>query len=696
MSSAQLSAPRAGSLARGRSRAQLTVPPAPAVLLGSLLGLALWSAFDHGAADEAASARVEVIAVLIALLAAVAWLGTGTLRVRCGRAAGVGLGLLGAFCAWSALSVAWSVAPDRSWLEANRSLLYLLTLVLAIACAASWRGTPAALTTGLELLGAAVALYAIGQKLLPGLHLSGVNLDQAGVVPRLQEPLGYWNALGLLLALSAPMALLAAGDPARSPARRVASLLLLGGLVLTIALTLSRGGLIALVVALGVFVARGGRPLRSLLWLALAVLAVLPALLLGLTSHRLTAAGVPLGQRESAGLVLLSVLLLGLLAAAAAARPVLVLERRLSPPPRTRRRIWRGLAGLVLAVALGGLLALSFSHRGLTGSVSHAWHSFTVTHEATVTDPTRLLSADSANRWVWWKEALGAFSDRPLAGWGSGSFPVVHLLYRRDTLSVDQPHSMPLQWLAETGLIGTICVLGALALLLAAASQAVVRAGRAPERAIRAALLAVCAAYLVHSLYDWDWDIPGVTLPFLLALGGLVGVPRPGDPAGRRRFRAGWLALAALGLSAGAAAAAIPSLAATRAADAVVAAGSGSPADLALAQRDASTATTLDPLSDAGLRVDAAIALRAGQRGQARGDLLHALVRDPTDAQAWPELAYAELSLGDLADAQRAAQRARQLDPLGSITASVAGGLAGSVTLRAAPPRDSATAIPTP
>jgi len=124
------------------------------------------------------------------------------------------------------------------------------------------------------------------------------------------------------------------------------------------------------------------------------------------------------------------------------------------------------LSGVLVLV---GLLALTLSSRGLTGTFSHAWQTFTTARGTNISDPHHLLSSDSENRWVWWKEAAGAASDRPLTGWGAGSFGAVHLLYRRDNLSVKQPHSVPLQWLAETGVVGALAAVLAFALLLAAA-----------------------------------------------------------------------------------------------------------------------------------------------------------------------------------------------------------------------------------
>ncbi len=46
------------------------------------------------------------------------------------------LGSLLAVAAWSGLSVAWSIAPDRSWDELNRTLVYAGFALLGLALAA--------------------------------------------------------------------------------------------------------------------------------------------------------------------------------------------------------------------------------------------------------------------------------------------------------------------------------------------------------------------------------------------------------------------------------------------------------------------------------------------------------------------------------------------------------------------------------
>ncbi len=689
---------------------------APFALAGALLLVILYAAFAHGAVRESDDAQIQVALALLAAFAAAAWLWTGALRLAAPRFAIAGLALLTAFAVWSGITLAWSVAPDQTWLELNRGLGYALALALAIAVGASSTRSIEVVAKGYLLVALVVACYALGQKLVPGLHLTGVfNLDQTGPLPRLQEPLGYWNALALLLVLAVPIAFALAIDRVAPLPLRIAALVTAVLMMLAIAFTYSRGGVLALVFALAVTVTTSGERLRSLMWIGVACLAAVPPLILGLTNHALTSAGVGLGAREGAGGLLTAVLLVMLGALILGARTVAAIEHRVEIAPEREddpARTDGACAGAVVAV----IIVLALSSRGLGGTVAHAWRSFTTTRTTSNYDPSRLLSADSENRWVWWKKAAEAFSDRPLGGWGAGSFGVVHLLYRRDTISVQQPHSVPLQFLAETGVVGTMLAFGAFALLLLSGLGAVRRcdrgggrlfagrdggggrlfaggdagggrlfagrdadggrllAGRDADggRLLAAALLGGAAAYVLHTFYDWDWDIPAVTLPGLVFLGVLAGSASPQLP-GRGLslpppgpgIRALALGLTTVVLCAYVLSSALPSIAASQADSALVAAADPSPGALARAQAAAALASSLDPLSDAGLRAQAAIAIHRGLFVQARDYLLQALARDPSDAEAWGQLASTDAFLHDLAGLRRAVARAIALDPRG-------------------------------
>jgi hypothetical protein len=672
---------------------------AAVTLLGTLIALLAYTAFAHGATSFPAEARVQVAIAALAAIAAAGWLYTGSLRLVAPKTALAGVAALAAFAVWSGVTVLWSVAPDQTWIELNRTLTYVIVLGLAIAAGASQKRSIETLAIGYLLIAFAVTLYALGGKLVPGLHISGLfDLNQTGQVARLRAPLDYWNALGLFVAMAIPVAACLAADESRTHRVRLAALAAVELIGLTVGLTYSRGGLIALVVALAVGVGLGGARLKTLALLAIAGFATLPPLLFALGKPDLVNGNVPLAHRESAGAELAAILAVSLLVLYGLMRLFFRLEHRTQISARRARGIGRLLVALAAAMVALFVVSLAASSRGLDGSVSTWWHKFTSPHETgAVGDPFHLRSDTSGNRWVWWKEATGAWSDKPIAGWGAGSFPVTHLLYRRDTLPVRQPHSVPLQFLAETGIVGALLALGGYGLLLAAGVGTVRRREPGSGRMLAAAVLAGAIAYAVHAWYDWDWDIPGVTLPALVFLGVLAGARAkvtastalPGPSATARVIGLGAMTLV---LCVFAASAALPSLSAGMAKDALVAASSASPARLGHAQATAELAARLNPLSDDGLKSAATVASHRGDPARARAYLLDAVRRAPSDVQAWAQLANIELQLGDPHGALRAAGRVLALDPESKLSRS----LASQANQQATPPNASPSATGTP
>jgi hypothetical protein len=680
---------RAGAAVHSRSGAALLV---------ALLAACAYAAFAAGAVRLPDEARLQVLLALVAVAAAGIWV-AGPVAVSAPAAAWWGAGLLAAFGLWCALSIGWSVMPDRSWQEANRTLAYALVIVLAIVAGCATSRAIERVGTGYVIVAAAVALYALAGKVAPGL------VDHAGQVSRLRAPLEYWNALAAVCCWGVPVAVRLVADTSRRAPWRLAALAATLVLVVVIGLTYSRGAVLALAVAVAVMTALGGARLRSLLVLGAVAVAALPVLGMAFASTALTTNGAPLAQRIHDGRALGGVLIVALALLLAAGWGAMRLEPRVLArwSPRASRRTWIAAgvaAGVACVLALGGLAA---SQRGLGGSVSHAWHSFTAVHEDRQFDPQRLVSTNSGNRWVWWQEAAGAFSDRPLQGWGAGSFPVTHKLYRTNELPVSQPHNVPLQFLAETGLVGALLALSGIALLLWAAVGRVRSLPSGAERDVGAALAAVAIAWLVHGCFDWDWDIPGVTVPALLFAGVLCA--RPGeqrhgatafaDPD-RELSPGRWLALGAavLAVLGFAVSAAVPAWSDAKASAAQEAAGSpgASPASVEQAQADALVAADLDPTAVRPLFVAAAIAEGRGRLVDARRYLLEAVHRQPSSSVAWLKLAQIAFELVDRRGTQSAARRALALDP--------ASGPLRAIAQRAeaflAPPSASATATGTP
>ncbi len=703
----------------------------PPHLLGfSLFAASLYAAFAQGAIRAPDEPRLQVGIAVITALAAAAWLWFGQLTLRAPKPALAALGLLFAFCAWSALSLAWSTSPDGTWVEVNRVFGYTLILALAIALGASARDAIDLTTRGLLALTVVVLAYALAQKVIPGFHIAGlINLDQTGANARLQAPLDYWNALALLLGLGAPVALILALAPHRGPAQRLTGLITLELIVVTIGFTESRGGFLALAVALAATVALSPDRLTTLAWAAAACAVGALDLVIALSAHPLTGDNIALGRRELAGGLLLVVLV------ATATLSALLIPHLDRLPSRlsTHRRAstWRALAAALGALVVLALIGAAVSHRGLSGQISHLWNGFNNADSIATSSATRLFSDSSANRVDWWGQALSAFVHRPLDGYGAGSFPVINMLFRHDTVSVQDAHSVPLQWLAETGLVGFTLALSSWLVLLHQGFGAVRRSGAdrvnplgldsdaARSRLAAAALLAAALAYSVHALYDWDWDIPGVTLPVLIALGVLAGANRHTPPRGDTgppgqtvldipapvrlephtgpTLRLTGLALLTAIIGLFAVSAVLPGDAVNQATAALTEAAIGTPSALSAARQKASDASALDPLSDAGPLANANIAIAARAYPLARDYVIEAIRRQPTDESAWATLVRVDLRLNRDAEAITAAQRALDLDPeideLGQLT------LAADVVaaqVAAAPPQASASAIATP
>ena len=249
--------------------------------------------------------------------------------------------------------------------------------------------------------------------------------------------------------------------------------------------------------------------------------------MLGLSFSRPALKGlyVPLDERVPDGILLGLVSAGCILALLIAAWGMLRLEERTAWNDERTQLVWRGLGGDRGDPPRDAARRRSRPTRAgpASGPTTPGTSSPQTDRRTTPPIPRGIVSSNSGNRWVWWKEAAGAWSDKPVQGWGAGSFAVTHKMYRDVELPVVQPHNMPLQFLAETGIVGTLLVTGALGFLLFCALERVRAMAPGRERDIAVALFAGAVGWVVHGLVDWDWDIPGVTVPALIFLGVLVG-----------------------------------------------------------------------------------------------------------------------------------------------------------------------------
>ena len=547
------------------------------------------------------------------------------------------LGVLLAVAAWTGLSLGWSVAPDRSWAELDRSLVFTAFLVLGLllgACGPSaLRWAVAALVAA---LGAAV-VWALAGKAIPALFPDG------GRAARLRDPIGYWNALALAadMVLVLSLQLTAA---ARSRAVVTGGAMLAYSATVAVLLAASRAGVAAAVlgIALWLWLCRD-RVQAALLALA----AVLPAGALAawaFSRPALVDDGYPRPDRVADGAWFGLLLLAG---AALVALASLELGRR-PLGPELRRTVGRVLGGLAVVAILLAVVATVAN----AGRIADEFRGGEVTNE-----PGRLGSLSSNNRLDWWGEAWDIFRADPLVGAGANSFEVARKRHRETASPVTQPHSVPLQFLAGMGLVG-LALFAALAATAAAAAVGARRRLEGGERDAAAALSVALALWLAHALVDYDWDFVAVTGPVALAAGALAAAGRPA------RTSAHPLAAAAAGAMAIAAAVAVvtPWLAERSVREVGAALDRG---DLAAAADSADRAQSLDPLALAPLFARARVEEARHDDEAALTTYREAVRLQPENPETWYELGLYEFDRGDRCSAYVHLNEAYTLDPSG-------------------------------
>jgi hypothetical protein len=435
--------------------------------------------------------------VLVAVAA-----GAGRQVLPRGVPAWLALGGLAALAAWTLASIAWAPMAGSAYHAGQTVMLYVGILVAATMLLRDRRwqraAEPALAAGALIVIG-----YGISERLLPGvLHFSRSITAQG----RLEQPLTYWNAMGELAALGFVLSARVAGDATRDVRLRIAAAAAAAPLGMGLYLSVSRGALFACaagLVALIVLVPRREQ-LEALL---VALLAGGLAVAASAPFHGITRLLGSLSTRERQGAIAL-VLLAVIVSAAGVAQ--WLLSKRAGGEPLRLPSLAPWLAATLICAGLAGAITVGAKERSGVALGAGA---------------SRLTSVQS-NRYAYWRVAWRAFEHEPLRGVGAGGWSVWWLRYRPFPESAQDAHSLPLQTLAELGLVG-------LALLLTFAGGiafAAVRAVRAGP-ALAAGPVAALVVYLVHAPLDWDWQMPAVTL-IAMVLGGLTIALSEREPYG--------------------------------------------------------------------------------------------------------------------------------------------------------------------
>ena len=421
---------------------------------------------------------------------------------------------LTALLALTALSTIWTTSTGAAFEQTVRTAGYLGVLLTAGLLARRDRIGPA--LTGLAVGGVLVALVALGARLL---GIGAADADLVAVLPtaagRLSFPIGYWNALGALMALSVPT-LCWRSATATTPALRGLALTGFPPVLLAAYMTSSRGAVLAVVLGLGITVAYSPDRRRTAAATALGLLASAPAVVVAtLASGMLDSPGD--GTPHGPELVTIAALLAGVAFALLAAGK-LVAPLAASRPFSIRvpiRAIVAAAAVLitVLVVIAGPSAVIGDLRAGNDAATSNGNDR-----------ATTLISTSGSGRAQFWQAAVEAFGDEPVRGIGAGGFADYWSQHGEASTPAENAHSEPLEVLAELGLFGFVLFAAFIAVVLGCA---VSRARESDAAEGGAAALGLLAAGLLGFAIDWTWQFPAVVVPVLVTAGMTAALAEP-------------------------------------------------------------------------------------------------------------------------------------------------------------------------
>jgi O-antigen ligase len=458
------------------------------------------------------------------ILGAGAAIGVGSARARVGRIGLTAAGLLAAFALWALLSTAWASDAERAFEQFNQVSLYVVAFAIAIVLA---RMVPASvLVRGMALALAAVAVVALVSRCFP----STFGLQQGTQIlsplkDRLSFPIGYWNGLGIEVALAYPL-LLSIMASRRSRVMSALAAFPLPVLAAVMYLTSSRGAFVAAGLAVVVFVLLTPRRWAALATavaagaagaVAIAVLVPKKALVDGDVD---TPLGVHQGHHAALWIGIACVV------TALAWLGLAELGKRLPTPPRAAGQA-TAAAIVVLAV-----VAIVLAHPVAKFEEFKSPNSNVPAGSTATQTQTHLLSTSGSGRWQFWGAAVSEFRAHPLNGGGAGSWESWWLQHRTIPAFTQYAHSLYLEAMGELGIVGLLLIAGAVLAAVAGAVRSALALGSGEV----AAAAACGAAFFAAAAYDWVWQLAGIAVVGVGMLGFAVGALPSGRAAAWDRF----------------------------------------------------------------------------------------------------------------------------------------------------------------
>lgn len=284
-------------------------------------------------------------------------------------------------------------------------------------------------------------------------------------------------------------------------------------IILSIFLTLSRGGLVLLPVVfiiLLVFL----KPHRQIMWiLHLAVSGVITLVIL----NSVTEIGLAVQEVFSASQSFKgwAYILVGSIIASALS---VLLERFISPWLDRKltglaNKKWGNFLLPIGGVIVGGLLLFIFMGTGAKNILPE--------NVQTRLENINFAQHSVLERITFYKDSAKLLADHPLIGAGGGAWGAAYEQYQNNPYTSRQAHSFYMQYLDETGIIGFIIFAGFLGYILYQYIRTYIRADQ-ERRDQYFIYFIIAASILVHSVMDFNMSYVFIGILVFICLGGMT------------------------------------------------------------------------------------------------------------------------------------------------------------------------------
>ncbi|CAM4396751.1 O-antigen ligase family protein [Saccharibacillus endophyticus] len=285
-------------------------------------------------------------------------------------------------------------------------------------------------------------------------------------------------------------------------------------IVLSIALTLSRGGLVMLPVVFIVLLLFL-KPAQQLIWIINLVIATAISLAV---LQPITDLGLSLNQVYDGGDAFKGwALLIG--ASAINAALIWLTGRYLQPlferkfeqwSAKRTASLWLPLGGIVVVAVLAFLLIGTGLRNALPENVRVRVENINFQQHSVL------------ERITFYKDAMKLVADYPVLGGGGGAWAVLYEKYQNNPYISNQTHNYFLQYLDETGIVGIVVLLSFLIYVFYLYIRSYFRSQDEEKKNANFFYFLIAFSILMHSMLDFNMSYVYVSLIVFFALGGMA------------------------------------------------------------------------------------------------------------------------------------------------------------------------------